>query len=309
MRFLTLEGTEPTTPCVATIGFFDGVHCGHRFLINQVVRCARERGLASLLVTFRRHPREVMQATYQPRLLSPYPEKCMLLAETGADRCATLDFTPEMATLSAHDFMRYILKERLAVKVLVIGYDHRFGHNRSEGFHEYVTYGRELGIEVIQAEAFSMNGVQISSSVIRAFLTEGEVTMAAACLQRPYRLAGQVVEGFHVGHELGFPTANLRPNDAQKLVPGNGVYAVKAHINGHTYGGMLNIGTRPTIGNGSERSIEVHLFDFSADLYGASVAVDFVERVRGEKKFRSKAELICRLKTDETTVRQMLSAY
>ena len=162
------------------------------------------------LVTFRTHPRQVMQAAYQPQLLTTYDEKCGQLAATGADYCLTLDFTTALAALSARRFMAEILKEKLSVKVLVIGYDHRFGHDRSEGFAEYVEYGRELGMEVVRADAFAMSEVNVSSSMVRACLAEGEVGMAARCLTRPYEITGRVVHGFHVGHELGFPTANIR---------------------------------------------------------------------------------------------------
>lgn len=309
MRLITLSDNMPGQSCVATIGFFDGVHSGHHFLIRQVLRCAAERGLASLLVTFRVHPRQVMCSDYQPQLLSTYDEKCDLLSRTGADYCATLDFTPEMAALSARQFMSDILKERLGVKVLVIGYDHRFGHDRSEGFADYVRYGCELGIEVVRAEAFTMNEVHVSSSMIRALLTEGEVEMAARCLTHLYMLSGKVVDGFRVGRSLGFPTANLQVDDLHKLIPKDGVYAVRVRgcfdREERSFGGMLNIGFRPTIENGGNRTIEVYLLDFSGDLYDSRLTVEFVSRLRDEKKFRSKGELANQLRADEEAVRRI----
>ncbi|MCD8318732.1 MAG: FAD synthetase family protein, partial [Paraprevotella sp.] len=199
MKFVTLSDAEcHLKPSVATIGFFDGVHCGHRFLIQQVERYAVQFGLASLLVTFRAHPRQVMHSSYQPQLLSTYEEKCALLAGTGADYCLTLDFTPELAALSARRFMADILRDKFSVKALVIGYNHRFGHDRSESFFDYVAYGKEIGMDVILAQAYSVGEVHVSSSMVRACLAEGEVSMAAKCLGRPYALSGQVVEGFHV---------------------------------------------------------------------------------------------------------------
>lgn len=310
MRFITLSDDRlPYQGCVATIGFFDGVHRGHRFLIRQVLQCASARGLASLLVTFRMHPRQVMCSDYQPQLLSTYPEKCDLLAETGADYCATLDFTLEMAALSARQFMSDILKERLGVKVLVIGYDHRFGHDRSEGFADYVRYGRELGIEVVRAEALAMSEVHVSSSMVRSLLVEGEVDMAARCLTYSYGLSGKVVDGFRIGHDLGFPTANLQIDDPHKLVPKDGVYAVR--VKGRfdneerSFDGMLNIGFRPTMENGDNRTIEVYLLDFTGNLYDSWLTVEFISRLRDERKFRSRGELVNQLRADEETVRQI----
>ncbi|WP_456095004.1 riboflavin biosynthesis protein RibF [Paraprevotella xylaniphila] len=311
MKFITLTDPLPYQACVATIGFFDGVHRGHRFLIRQLTRYAVGHDLASLLVTFRTHPRQVMQAAYQPQLLTTYDEKCGQLATTGADYCLTLDFTTALAALSARRFMAEILKEKLSVKVLVIGYDHRFGHDRSEGFAEYVEYGRELGMEVVRADAFAMSEVNISSSMVRACLAEGEVGIAARCLTRPYEITGRVVHGFHVGHELGFPTANIQVEDSQKLIPKNGVYAVwvKGKIGGeeHVWGGMLNIGLRPTMENGENRTIEVHLLDFAGDLYGCRLTLSFVRRLRDERKFRNKGELVHQLREDEAMVRMILN--
>ena len=311
MKFITLTDPLPYQACVATIGFFDGVHRGHRFLIRQLTRYAVGHDLASLLVTFRTHPRQVMQAAYQPQLLTTYDEKWGQWATTGADYCLTLDFTTALAALSARRFMAEILKEKLSVKVLVIGYDHRFGHDRSEGFAEYVEYGRELGMEVVRADAFAMSEVNVSSSMVRACLAEGEVGIAARCLTRPYEITGRVVHGFHVGHELGFPTANIQVEDSQKLIPKNGVYAVwvKGKIGGeeHVWGGMLNIGLRPTMENGENRTIEVHLLDFAGDLYGCRLTLSFVRRLRDERKFRNKGELVHQLREDEAMVRMILN--
>ena len=311
MKFITLTDPLPYQACVATIGFFDGVHRGHRFLIRQLTRYAVGHDLASLLVTFRTHPRQVMQAAYQPQLLTTYDVKCGQLATTGAAYCLTLDFTTALAALSARRFMAEILKEKLSVKVLVIGYDHRFGHDRSEGFAEYVEYGRELGMEVVRADAFAMSEVNVSSSMVRACLAEGEVGIAARCLTRPYEITGRVVHGFHVGHELGFPTANIQVEDSQKLIPKNGVYAVwvKGKIGGeeHVWGGMLNIGLRPTMENGENRTIEVHLLDFAGDLYGCRLTLSFVRRLRDERKFRNKGELVHQLREDEAMVRMILN--
>lgn len=204
-------------PCVATIGFFDGVHAGHRYLIQQVKEIAAAKGLRSALVTFPVHPRKVMNAEYRPELLTTPEEKISLLADIRVDYCLMLDFTPEISRLTAREFMTQLLKERYQVKYLVIGYDHRFGHNRSEGFEDYVRYGKEIGIEVIRAKAYTSNieignepNIPVSSSLIRKLLHEGEVSLAAHCLKYEYFLDGIVVGGYQVGRKIGFPTANLR---------------------------------------------------------------------------------------------------
>lgn len=311
MQFITLTDHHHLTPNVATIGFFDGVHRGHRFLIDQVCHCAAEKGLPSLLITFRVHPRQVMQTDYQPQLLSTPEEKFALLAETGADYCAVLDFTPEMSELSAYEFMSGVLKQQLAVDTLIIGYDHHFGHGRTEGFADYVRYGNMLGIDVRQAKGLTLGDVAVSSSVTRAFLSEGEVEMASKCLSRPYSLSGRVVPGFQEGRSMGFPTANIFVDNPQKLIPARGVYAVRVtdeSASGNRYMGMLNIGLRPTMKEKVDKeTIEVHLIGYSGDLYDHLLKVEFIERLREEHKFRGKAELERQLQADEERVENMRS--
>lgn len=301
MRLITdLSETQASllSPSVATIGFFDGVHRGHRFLIGQVLEVARVRGLSSMLITFPQHPRMVMQTSYQPRLLTTFDEKCSLLSTTGADVCVALPFTRELAALSARQFMQQVLRDRLQVRTLVIGYDHRFGHDRTEGFDDYVRYGAELGMEVLRAEAFVMGATNVSSSVARASLEAGEVDVAARCLGYNYFLDGRVTTGQQIGRTLGFPTANLQVADACKLIPADGVYAVRVQVEGHIYKGMLNIGCRPTIDEDSRRTIEVHLFHFEGDLYGRLLRVEFLRRIRGEQKFSSREALARQLQQD-----------
>ena len=298
-------------PSVATIGFFDGVHRGHRFLIDQVRREAAARGLESAAVTFPVHPRQVLQSDYRPKLLTTPQEKLALLAETGIDTCILLDFTPHLASLSAREFME-VLKNRYRIRALVIGYDHRFGHNRSEDFGDYVRYGRELGIDIRPAEAFRLpdapGGEPVSSSLIRRLLLAGDVAQAATCLGYPYFLNGTVVSGRRIGHQLGYPTANLRPDHPDKLIPANGVYAVRVETEGRTYGGMLNIGRRPTLDNGDDRSIEVHIFDFDRDIYHEPLRLSFIRRIREERKFDSVDQLTEQLHRDATAIRALLHA-
>lgn len=306
MQLLTETSDIAICPSVATIGFFDGVHRGHRYLIKQVCEVAAARGLASSVITFPVHPRKVMQADYRPELLTSCDEKVALLAETGIDYCMMLEFTPEVARLSAKQFMQ-ILKEHYQIQVLVVGYDHRFGHNRSEGFDDYVRYGKEMGMEVLLAHAYLSDGnITVSSSMIRHFLQQSNVSSAAECLSYNFFLEGTVVGGYRVGRKIGFPTANLRVNDPDKIIPADGVYAVYVFLDGVRYGGMLSIGYRPTLANGTDRSIEVNIFHFNADIYNQPMRISFVRYMRPELKFDSVEELIARIRQDETEVKAVL---
>lgn len=306
MQIIYNTSTILPEPCVATIGFFDGVHTGHCFLIDQVKEIAAAKGLRSALVTFPVHPRKVMNADFRPELLTTQEEKIQLLADTGVDYCLMLDFTPQISQLSAMEFMTDILKERYRVECLVIGYDHRFGHNRSEGFEDYCQYGQAIGMEVIRARGYAYNDMHISSSVIRNFLLRGEVDMAACCLGYDYFLDGTVVGGYRVGRKIGFPTANLSVDDPDKLVPADGVYAVRVSFDGNTYMGMLSIGRRPTLNNGLNRTIEVNILHFNSDIYDKIIRISFVKRTRSELKFDTIDELIAQLHKDAIEVEALL---
>lgn len=288
---------------VATIGFFDGVHRGHQFLLRQVVEAARECGMESMAITFDNHPHKVVDASYCPTLLTSLDEKLRLIADTGIDNCIVLPFTKEMASLAAYDFMRDILKSRLKVEKLLIGYDNRFGHNRHEGFSDYARYGKELGVAVLQNTALEEGGLKISSSLVRRLVAEGNVEKAAECLGRPYSIKGVVVDGYKEGRKIGFPTANIDIEDKSRLLPAVGVYAVKVKVgdNGCLMRGMLNIGYRPTFG-GDRLSIEVNVFDFEGDLYDKPLEVAFCRRIRGERKFASVGQLIEQLEKDKIEI-------
>lgn len=293
------DGMAGCKPCVATIGFFDGVHRGHRHLIGEVTARAHEMGLESVVVTFDRHPRQVVATDFRPRLLSAMEEKLVLLEKSGVDSCVVLPFDKDMASMSAREFMAEILSRRLNVKVLYTGYDHRFGHNRSEGFADYVEYGRQMAMEVLRGEPYLLDGVNVSSSVVRSLLEAGEVRLASKCLGYSYTLLGHVVAGEHVGTGIGFPTANVKVDDDLKLIPANGVYAVKVRVAGcaEEMTAMLNIGIRPTF-EGKGKTIEAHILNFSGDIYGKQIAVSFFDKIRDERKFRSPAELAAQLEAD-----------
>lgn len=291
------------SPCVASIGFFDGVHRGHLCLIEQLRDEARKREMKSLLVTFDHHPRKVVSPGHVPTLLTTLEEKEQLLRATGVDEIAVMAFTQDLSRLTAREFMEQVLSRELGVRVLVLGYDHAFGHGGGS-LSDYIRWGNETGIGVVRAHEFEK--LMVSSSKCRRLLEQGDVEGAAEMLGRWYSLGGEVVRGFHVGHELGFPTANLQP-DAEKLLPANGAYAVWVVLkNGKRYGGMLNIGNRPTIGNGEAVSVEVNLFDYDGDLYGERIAVDFVSRLRDEHGFATREELMKQLAQDEISAREVL---
>ena len=228
-------------PCVATIGYFDGVHKGHQFLLEHVKQMAKEKGLESAVITFTEHPRKVMQPDYHLDLLSTPEEKRQMLKATGIEHIIEFPFTIELSQLTAREFMTEVLQKQLHVQTLFIGYDHRFGHNRSEGFEDYQRYGAEIGMDIIHAPVCEIDNVNVSSSAIRRFLCGGEITIATHCLGYEYFLAGKIVDGFKLGRKLGFPTANIQINEPGKLIPADGVYAVRVFLEGTEYAGMLNI--------------------------------------------------------------------
>lgn len=291
---------------VATIGFFDGVHRGHRFLIDCVIEEAQRSGMSSAVITFDRHPREVLQTDYQPDLLSTLDEKLLLLSKTHVDNTVVLHFDASLAALTAHDFMRDVLQGELKVRKLIIGYDNRFGHNRSEGFDDYVRYGKELGIEVIRADAFLPDDVRVSSSVIRTCLREGRVEEANRLLGYDYTIESRIVSGYQNGRKMGFPTANLDVTRCQQLLPASGVYAVLVRLKDSVgwKRGMMNIGHRPTF-NGTTTSMEVNLFNFSGDLYGQELLVSFISKIRDEHKFDSLEALAQQLKHDKDNINRL----
>jgi riboflavin kinase/FMN adenylyltransferase len=301
------EPLQPLDRCVATIGFFDGVHRGHRFLIDALKQEAQRRSRQSMVITFDRHPRQVLQPQWHPQLLTTLEEKTNLLKETGIDVLVILRFDAQMAQLSARDFMQQVLQERFGADVLLTGYDNRFGHNREEGFDDYVRFGKEIGMDVVCAKPLAEDGQCFSSSLVRRMLTEGRVEETTRCLGRPYQLTGSVVHGERIGRTLGFPTANLQLHDDCRMVPANGVYAVQVswEQNPIPRPGMMNIGTRPTF-DGHRQTLEVHLFDFSGNLYGHQLRIDFIAHLRQEQHFDSPEALTRQMEQDAQQARHIL---
>jgi riboflavin kinase/FMN adenylyltransferase len=304
--------------CVATMGFFDGVHRGHKFLIDETKRIAGEKGLPSMVISFWPHPRMVLHSDFYPQLLTTKEEKEQLIKDCGVDYVRTLNFDVKLAELSARDFMKSILKDEFNVSCLVIGYDHRFGNMRSDGFDEYVKYGKDIGIVVIKSGPFysediSTNAInatsektKVSSSLIRRLLLSGCISEANNLLGYQYKIKGTVVGGQMIGRTIGFPTANIRLSDLGKLIPGSGVYAVWVYVDGKHYKGMMNIGRRPTLHIESDLSIEVHLLGFSGNLYEKELEICFVQRFRKEQQFPDIEALVAQLYKDQEYVENFL---
>ena len=293
-------------PQVATIGFFDGVHLGHRYLISQLHPQAGEE---SMVVTFDRHPLAILRPDLHPHVLSSPDIKLLLLSYTNVDNVAVLHFDADMASLSSREFMRQILRDRLNVRRLVLGYDNHFGKREKasdEGFEDYAAYGRELGIDVKRAAEWTNGGEKVSSSVIRRYLQSGDIELANERLGYEYTIVGKVIHGFQEGRKMGFPTANIDTAEWGQMLPSPGVYAVKVRLKNSMswHWGMMNIGMRPTF-DGHEQTSEIHIIDFSGDIYGETLLVKFISRIRQEQRFNSHEALTEQLKKDREQVETM----
>ncbi|MFU8861554.1 MAG: bifunctional riboflavin kinase/FAD synthetase [Cyclonatronaceae bacterium] len=285
---------------VVTVGTFDGVHEGHKSIINRVVERARVKGARSVIVTFDPHPREVINAGKNPvKLLTTPIERAEILRDLDVDVMVVIPFDRDFSLLSSEQFIRDILYTKIGIMHLVIGYDHQFGKNREGTIDTARQLAVELGFEVEVVEAHEVGRVTVSSTTVRMALErEGDVEHAGRFLGRPYSISGIVQEGDKRGRIIGYPTANIRPDNDRKIIPMNGVYAVRVHVEGELFGGMMNIGYRPTFRGDRVRVLEVNIFDFNRDIYGKTIRIDFIRRIRDEKKFASADELIARLSKD-----------
>ncbi len=287
--------------CVATIGMFDGVHLGHRFLLDRVRREAAERGLETLVVTFAEHPLSIINASLAPKRLTDNIQRGRLLTDRGIERVVNLDFDDRLRRMTASEFMEY-LRDNYGVKVIVMGFNHRFGHDRLTSRHQYIEAGRKVGIDVVFAEPYEgPGGAGVCSSAIRKSLAEGDVTAANRMLGRPYNLKGTVVPGRRLGRTIGFPTANISLGDDSLLLPARGVYAVDVTLDdGLTKRGMLNIGVRPTVDRSEipETTLEVYIIGWEGTLYGREIEVAFIARLRDERRFDNIEQLKKQLDDD-----------
>lgn len=293
---------------VATVGTFDGVHLGHWEVLREIRHRARRTGRPSVLVTFWPHPLQVLRPEMAPRILTTPEEKKQILAQTGLDYAVFLPFTRALSRYTPRRFVQEILVARMGVKELVIGYDHGFGKGRSGDAGTLEAIGAELGFEVEVVPPIVAGGDAVSSSRIRKALLAGDVRAARAGLGRSYSLRGVVGRGDGRGKHLGFPTANLQISDSDKLIPREGIYAVRASLPDGVHDGALHVGPRPTF-PGSPASIEVHLLDYSADLYGTELQLDLIELLRGVRRFDTAAQLTDQMAEDVRRARLLLATH
>ncbi len=285
---------------VVTIGIFDGVHRGHREIIQQIINLSRRIEGESVLITFYPHPRIVLNNNSDDlRFLTTIEEKKSLLNKVGIDHLVILPFTKELSQLTANEFITEILVRKLKAKYLVLGFNNHIGRNREGNFETIKSCAEQNGIIVKKADQKLVNQQAVSSTIIRNTLWKGEIRKAGQLLGYDFFVKGTIVEGKKIGRKLGFPTANITPNDPHKLLPKDGVYAVFLKISGVTYGGMLNIGIRPTVNsNKFSKTVEVNIFDFSHNIYGQEVILIFIDRIRDEIKFENADLLTLQLQKD-----------
>ena len=307
MREITDITTFTTQqPTVLTIGTFDGVHLGHQKIVERVVTTARQEGLLATVFTFFPHPRMVVQHDKGLKLIHTLEEKKQLLQQLGVDLLVVQPFNEAFAQLSAEEFVSTILVQHLNVKKVIIGYDHRFGRNRTANINDMRLFGEKYGFAVEEISVQEVDEVSVSSTKIREALNKGDVTTAEHYLGTPYSLTGRVVHGLKLGRTLGYPTANIQVTEDYKLIPKDGVYVVYSYIGGQKVYGMMSIGKNPTI-EGKGASIEVYFFDFNGDLYDQKLTIEFVQYLREEQKFATIDLLKKQLQDDETAARKAIA--
>lgn len=280
-----------------TIGTFDGVHIGHRKILEKVINHAKNSDLKSAVLTFFPHPRMILQKDADIKLLNTIEEKKVILEKMGLDILVIHPFTKEFSRLSATEFVRDLLVNKLKAKRIIIGYDHRFGRNRNANITDLIAFGNTLDFSVEEIPAQEIDEVSVSSTKIRKALEQGDIETANSYLGYPYMLTGTIKRGKGLGRKIQFPTANLVIEEPYKLIPKTGSYIVKSHLNGQDVFGMMNIGYNPTV-NGTSKTIEVHFFDFEENLYDKKIQIDLLSRLRDEEKFDSLEDLKIQLAKD-----------
>ncbi|WP_421762753.1 bifunctional riboflavin kinase/FAD synthetase [Ekhidna sp.] len=292
---------------VVTIGTFDGVHIGHQTILKRLVEDAKKNSGKSILITFWPHPRFILNKDADKlKLLTTFEEKVKLVADIGVDYIIKIAFTPAFSNLSAQQFVKDILVDKVGTTNLFIGYDHHFGNNREGNIHFLKEHAPEHGFQVNEISKQEIDHIGISSTKIRNALSSGEIHLANSLLGRDYSVKGRVVDGAKKGRSIGFPTANIEVEESYKLLPADGAYAIRAVIKGNIYDGMLNIGFKPTV-NGSSRTIEAHLFNFDQDIYNEDIVVQFVKALRKEMKFESLEKLKEQLELDKAAALRILA--
>jgi len=288
-----------TENTVATIGTFDGVHVGHKKIIERLVKTAKDDQLKSTVLTFFPHPRMVLQKDANIKLINTIDERCKLLEAQGLDYVVIKPFTKSFSRLSAEEFVSSILVDQLHVKKIIIGYDHHFGRNRTANIKDLIHFGAAHDFEVEEISAQDINEVSVSSTKIRNALNEGDIKTANLFLGYHFMLNGWVIKGKGLGKTIGFPTANIKIEEDYKLIPKQGVYVVRSEYQNQSIYGMMNIGTNPTIGKDTKQSIEVHFFDFNKDIYNEQITIELLERIRDEHKFDSITDLKKQIQLDK----------
>lgn len=301
--YRSLEEFENKKNAVVTTGTFDGVHFGHQKIVSRLKEVAKQIKGETVIITFFPHPRLVLfPEDNDLKLINTLDEKITLLREAGIDHLIIIPFTKEFSRLSSLEFVQQVLVDKIGTKRLVIGYDHHFGKNREGTFEHLKHYAPEYGFQVEEIPEQDINDVAVSSTKIRNAILQGDVTTANTYLEYPFNLTGIVSKGDQIGRTIGFPTANIKVPENYKLIPGEGIYAVKVYVDSRTFTGMLYIGNRPTI-NGLNKVIEVNIFDFNEDIYEQNIKVEFYQYLRGDKKLNGLEELKKALAADEKACR------
>ncbi len=296
--FNSIQEFSSTTKTIVTLGTFDGVHKGHKSILDKLTTSSKLSGCESLVLTFFPHPRMVLQQNTDLKLLNTIEEKAVLLENEGIDNLIIHPFDHAFSRLTAEEFVKDILVDKLNISKIIIGHDHRFGRNRTATIDDLIRFGQEYGFEVEKISALEINEVSVSSTKIRNALINGNIETANEFLGYPYFISGTVVQGKQLGRTINFPTANIEVNESYKLIPANGVYVVSSVIDGKIVQGMMNIGTRPTV-DGTNTTIEVHFHDFDGNLYGNNLTISIYHRLRDEVKFESFDALKLQLEKDK----------
>ncbi|MES2412031.1 MAG: bifunctional riboflavin kinase/FAD synthetase [Bacteroidota bacterium] len=305
--FNSIKSFSAAKPTIVTIGTFDGVHLGHRKILEQITKSAHALNCESLVLTFFPHPRMVLQEGTEMKQLNTLNEKIELLEGLGIDNLVIHPFDKEFSRLTAEEFVKEVLVDVFKIKKITIGHDHRFGRNRTANITDLTAFGETFGFEVEQISAKAIDEVSISSTKIRNALLEGNVELAATYLGYNYPLTGMISRGKQLGRTIGYPTANIEIKEDYKLLPLNGVYVAESMLNGKTVFGMMNIGTRPTV-DGTTQTIEINFFDFNQDLYGQKITVSLLHRMRDEQKFESVDALKNQLAKDKINAENYIAS-
>ncbi len=296
--FDNLKSYSSEKESILTIGTFDGVHIGHNKILKRLIQDSKKNNLSSLVMTFFPHPRMILNKSHEIKMIDTIDEKINLLEKTGLDNLIIHPFDNNFSKIRAKEFVEEILVKKLKIKEIIIGYDHKFGKDREASVEDLKKFGKDYMFTVKEIPAQEIDSIAISSTKIRNAILNGEIEKCNKFLGRNFILTGKVVYGDGLGKKIDFPTANIEIKETYKIIPKNGVYLVKTKINSNTYFGMMNIGVRPTVG-GTNKSLEIHFFNFKDNIYGKNVSIEIIKKIRDEEKFSSIDQLKIQLKKDE----------